>query len=213
MLISDIPKKAGVYKFTNRINGKIYIGKSVNLYSRILSHKHLKPRYYIDHAIQKHGFENFDIEIIHIFDYTNETELIALETACIEEYQSLVPKGYNIMLFGNSNSGIKRSDASKKRYSLSKIGKKNPNFGKVIPRTYESYLGKNNSNFDNTIYTFKNLVTSETFTGLRQDFYLKFNLSSGNVGAVIRRVQKSVKNWILIVSNQTQSSDAPKLSR
>ena len=37
----EYPKEAGIYKLTCSDNGKIYIGKAVNLYNRINAHKNL----------------------------------------------------------------------------------------------------------------------------------------------------------------------------
>ena len=51
---------------------------------------------------------------------------------------------------------------------------------------------------DNNIYTFKNKITNEVFTGRRVDFYKKYNLSRGVVAGLIKRIHKSVKNWVLL---------------
>lgn len=199
MQLSEIPKHAGIYLLTNRITNKQYVGKSVNLYSRIMVHKYRQPKYHIDFSLRKYGLENFDIEIIHFYETmpSNALELVALETACIESYNTLYPNGYNHCFYGTDNSGVKRSDEAKLKYSLSKLGKKNPNFGKIIPRTRESYLGQNNGRFDKNIYHFLNQITGQIFKGHRQTFYQSFNLSKENVGAMIRGKQKSVKNWVL----------------
>lgn len=199
MDLKSIPKKPGIYKLTNAINGKSYVGKSVNLYQRIISHKHLKPRYCIDFAIRKYGFQNFKIEVLHYFDNLPENlELLALETAFIIDSESLCSSGgYNICLVGSENSGLKRSEETRKRLSIAKLGKNNPNFGKVIYKPYSSYLGRNNPNFDHKIYSFRHKKTNEVFVGHRQDFYLKFNLSKPNVNAMVRGKEKSVKGWFL----------------
>ena len=61
----------GIYKFTNKINGKSYIGQSVQLETRYNSHKRnynnsnlsvYNSKFY--RAIRKYGFENFDYEIL-----------------------------------------------------------------------------------------------------------------------------------------------------
>lgn len=204
-VLKSIPKRAGIYMLTNTINSKIYIGKSVNLYSRILSHKYPKPRNYIDHAIIKYGFNNFDIDILHIYEIPpNGIELLALETAFIIEYHSLVSEGgYNICLVGNDIIGIKRSPETRRKMALCKIGSKNPNFQKTVwpNRPYVSYLGLNNPNADHVIHTFQNRITQEFFVGKRKDFYTKYSLSKSRVGAVIRETDKSVHNWILIKTN------------
>jgi group I intron endonuclease len=197
MLLSEIPKTAGIYKLTNRINDKIYIGKSINLYNRMITHKSNKARYCIDFAIKKYSWENFKIEILAEFDKINNIELLALETAFIEYFESLTTQnGYNVCLFGNDNVGIKRTEEMKKRYSLSKMGNKNPNYGKTWSGRC-NFKGQKNPKFDYNIYTFKNILTNEIFIGYRYDFRQKYNLSK-NVDALIRGKDKSVKNWILI---------------
>ena len=38
MFLSNLEKNKGIYKITNKVNGTIYIGKSVNLWSRLGNH-------------------------------------------------------------------------------------------------------------------------------------------------------------------------------
>lgn len=92
-----------IYKITNRINGKIYIGQSKNPKERFQSHcspsSNKSP---VDCAINKYGRENFDFEIIEkdIIDYNEK------EKYWIAAYNSLVPNGYNISEGGKGSSGI-----------------------------------------------------------------------------------------------------------
>lgn len=64
-------KICGIYKITNKINDKCYIGKSVDIYQRWNSHRSdSRPvedggdTYTIHCAIRKYGFKNFSFEII-----------------------------------------------------------------------------------------------------------------------------------------------------
>jgi excinuclease UvrABC nuclease subunit len=52
MLLNDLPKTFGIYKFTNKINGRIYIGKSNNLWYRIRRHLRKSSNQVIDKAIK-----------------------------------------------------------------------------------------------------------------------------------------------------------------
>ena len=66
---------AGIYKYTNKINGKVYVGQSINIEKRYEQHlyfanniskllaKGQKPLA-IDKAINKYGIANFSFEII-----------------------------------------------------------------------------------------------------------------------------------------------------
>lgn len=55
-----------IYKITNKINNKIYIGQSVRPFERFSQHCHNKRTNIslINKAIQKYGKENFNFEII-----------------------------------------------------------------------------------------------------------------------------------------------------
>ena len=82
-----------IYKITNLINGKIYIGQAKNTAERFKSH--CKPSTkdgLVDYAIHKYGAENFTVEILEsqIENY-NEREKF-----WIKELNSLTPNGYNI---------------------------------------------------------------------------------------------------------------------
>ncbi len=81
-LVKDLPQQTGVYYFYNQDNKLIYVGKSVNIHSRVLSHlnnnRHKK-------AIEmKNAIANVDYKI-------TGSELVALllESSEIKKYQPL----------------------------------------------------------------------------------------------------------------------------
>lgn len=84
-----------IYKITNNINGKCYIGQSINPYHRFQAHYsraindcNNSP---LHSAIKKYGKQNFSLDIIvWTEDYNNR------EKELIKKYNSLVPNGYNI---------------------------------------------------------------------------------------------------------------------
>lgn len=94
----------GIYKIENLINGKIYIGQSINLKSRITKHKcnsikenHRESNKPLYRAIRKYGIDNFSFEIIHKCDY--KESLNKLELFYVNQYSSNIPKyGYNLNL-------------------------------------------------------------------------------------------------------------------
>ena len=53
----------GIYKFTNKINRKVYIGQTSNITRRFYEHLRRTDQQ-IDQAIQKYGVNNFLFEIL-----------------------------------------------------------------------------------------------------------------------------------------------------
>lgn len=99
----------GIYKMTNLINGKIYIGLSVNIETRIYNHYwgafHIKNKEYdsyLSRAIRKYGKDNFTYEII---ETCTIAELPNRERYWIAYYQSTNRNiGYNVASGGEGNS-------------------------------------------------------------------------------------------------------------
>lgn len=94
-----------IYKLTNKINGKIYIGQTVQPDKRWTQHKtnaaSNSPKMIISYAIKKYGNAAFEFEIIagcKNWDDANETE-----TLLVAQYNSRVPNGYNVS-FGGFNA-------------------------------------------------------------------------------------------------------------
>lgn len=103
-----------LYKITNNLNGKIYIGQTIVTISRRWNqHKtnanKENPDMAISRAIKKYGYENFTIEELlvsecHTLDELKES-LNELEIMFIDYFNSLVDKnGYNIDKGGSSAS-------------------------------------------------------------------------------------------------------------
>ena len=94
-----------IYKITNKVNGKIYIGQTRrDLDTRIRGHinsANCGSLLYFHCAIRKYGWENFDAVVI---DTANSIdELNRLERYYIQYYHSDVD-GYNLASGGDSNA-------------------------------------------------------------------------------------------------------------
>lgn len=96
--------KKDIYLIKNKINGKLYVGQSVDYKHRWEQHvsaaRH-EPRCVIDQAIKKYGENNFELEELYhqISNYNH------MEKELIQSYNSLIPNGYNVSL-GGSEAGI-----------------------------------------------------------------------------------------------------------
>ena len=134
--------KAGIYKITNVINGKYYLGSSKNISSRYRSHlctlKNNKSGCrLLQNAVIKYGLINFVFEVIEICENYQEIECILLK--------ELNPK-YNII----QETGEKRilSKETRKRMSESKKG---------IPSPFKGVLNPNYIRNKKKIVLYKNL--------------------------------------------------------
>ena len=93
-----------IYKITNKINGKVYIGQTIHsLDDRWQQHirnakKGVRTHFYS--AIRKYGENNFEPEVI--CEATTKEEMNLLETYYIQEYNS-INVGYNMVDGGNNN--------------------------------------------------------------------------------------------------------------
>lgn len=109
-----------VYKHTNKINGKIYIGQTCQKPEKRWNNgEGYKDCTYFYSAIQTYGWDNFDHEILFeglTLEEANvkEKELIAKYTSNNKEY------GYNLMDGGFNSSP---NEVTKKRMSEAHIGK------------------------------------------------------------------------------------------
>lgn len=90
----------GIYKITNNINKRCYIGQSINIYKRWNQHKYNSSKSSIIHlAIKKYGVENFSFEII---EQCSQKQLNEREVYWINYYNSY-NEGYNLTRGGDGN--------------------------------------------------------------------------------------------------------------
>lgn len=118
-----------IYKITNKINKKTYIGQTwQTMKLRFLQHSYSNDSIKLYNAIKKYGLHNFTIECITIAN-TQEIANI-LEIQFIAKYQSNIRHiGYNI---SNGGNGVgKHSLQTKVKLSKSLKGKKKAPFTKI----------------------------------------------------------------------------------
>jgi len=125
----NFQKLPGIYKITNKLNGKSYIGQSKNVNSRIKAHCRKSRVLVINKAIQKYGVDNFEFEVVL---YCDIDSLDYYEKRLISHYNTISPNGYNIDVGGKDrriaeSTKKKLSNSMKGRY----VGENNPFYGKT----------------------------------------------------------------------------------
>jgi group I intron endonuclease len=119
-----------IYKVTNLVNDKRYIGKSVDFKNRLynhLSNARKNSGYALHNAIRKYGLENFNWTIID--EAYSEDELNDKEIFWIDYYKSFrdFGLGYNLTLGGD---GGKLSEETKRKIGIANGGENSSWFGK-----------------------------------------------------------------------------------
>lgn len=122
-----------IYKVTNLINGKIYIGQTIHsIEERWNAHcfrSHLDSHYSLFHnAIKKYGKENFKLELVDTAD--SFEELNEKEIFYIKKYNSLTPNGYNMAEGGQGTKGMDPG------YHNGMFGKSQSDKQKEVARNY-----------------------------------------------------------------------------
>lgn len=107
-ILKDNQGRAAIYRWVNKVNGKTYIGSSVNLSVRLYKYyslKHIGERKTpIHNALLKYGFDKFKLEIL---EYCDE----GINPISREQYYfSKLNPEYNILEEAGSSLGFKHSE-------------------------------------------------------------------------------------------------------
>jgi len=135
----QLPEKAAcVYSVTNKVDGKMYVGVTIDPELRKRSHfkQNIRTRSMLKNAIAKHGEENFVFEILCVGakDYC-----YLVESRFISAYNTQTPHGYNICSGGRGSKGL----TGEHNGMYGRTGEQHPNFGKPgyrrgVPHTEET---------------------------------------------------------------------------
>ena len=152
----------GIYKITNTITNKFYIGSSININRRFTDHKkqlrcNKHKNQHLQNAWNEHGEDNFKFEIIEL---SNDDNLIKLEQDYLD---NLMPWnneiGYNIVKTAGNTFGYKYNEDSKVKISKSKINQNKINeyivSTKKITSQYQEFtkdLSKKDIDIKNPFY-------------------------------------------------------------
>ncbi len=133
-----------IYKITNKINGKCYIGQTIYSLAHRWSGHNVERRgcVALQEALKKYGKENFCVE--ELVQCKSLQELNNTEEYFISYYNCIAPNGYNIEPGGNNkthsaetrrkiglgNKGKIISAKTKIKMSAATKGEKNPFYGR-----------------------------------------------------------------------------------
>jgi group I intron endonuclease len=128
-------KKSGIYKITNEITGKFYIGSSKDIEQRFGEHKMmLNNNKHINVILQrswnKHGTNNFTFSVL---EECPADKCIEREQHYLDTLQPFKSIGYNIgkKAYGGDNfTNNPNLDEIKEKIRLLNLGHNNPMFGK-----------------------------------------------------------------------------------
>lgn len=180
-----------IYKITNRINGKVYIGQTIQpLTTRWRKHCNSSSCCkYIHSAIAKYGKENFTVEQIDVA--CDRDELDSKEIYWINFYDSMNPeKGYNLTSGGEHKEV---SDIVKKQISKNLKGKKKSLETRI--KMSKAQLGKNLSETtkEKISNTLKGRIVSEE-TRKKQSQILKGRVFSKDHCKRISESKKGIRS-------------------
>ena len=165
-------KKCGIYIVKNSVNDKVYIGQSVNIGRRWLSHKASATskgaRDYntkLHTAMRKFGIDKFHYEIL---EECGREFLDEKEEQYIEKYDS-IKNGYNMKKGGNSTVGERNPRAIVTEEQVLEITKL---YGQRVP------FRKAYAQFSDVISKrgFRKIWTNETWQYVAQEVYTEENL-------------------------------------
>ena len=113
-ILKEIKGKAGIYRWINNINGKCYVGSSVDLSKRLykyysLAHIIAQSKFsLICKALVKHGYSTFSFEIL---EFCDRKDVLVRE----QYYLDLLKPEYNILKKAGSPLGYKHTDEAKEK--------------------------------------------------------------------------------------------------
>jgi group I intron endonuclease len=188
-----------IYKFTNLINNKSYIGRTNNFEKRV--NQHLFESYYkksqtynttFHRAVRKYGIHNFTQQII--YQTLCEQHSKEAEEHFIREYNThcRFGYGYNMTYGGEGTKGVFRSPKVRKNMSDAQLNKKKT--PQTLKRLHESMLC-----YGDKISKEWEIITpnGEKFTIKNLNkFCRENNLNQANMIKVANGTSKYCKNFI-----------------
>ena len=183
-----------VYKHTNKINGKVYIGITKRpVLERWRVGKGYKSQYF-SRAIAKYGWDNFDHEIIDTG--LSKRDACQREKALIKAHKShLTAYGYN-MTWGGDGGGMLNhchTDSAKEKI---RIARKRIGFSEKHKQHISIAKTGLNHHFAKKVYQYDksgNFIKEWPYMSLAAN---QLNISKGNIGEVCNGNRKTAGGFI-----------------
>jgi group I intron endonuclease len=185
----------GIYKITNTINNKSYVGSSVDVYQRGCTYKHLIKRKklhnkHLQSSIEKYGYDNFKFELL----YKCEKDISILDLHELEQdYINKINPEYNKRTIVDTNQLLSHSQQTKDKISKS-LKESFKNGSKIINRIQEHNIKV--SLFDlegNHIKDFPGLSHCAEFIGVKYP----------SISFAINSKRKRVKKYVVLRTEES----------
>lgn len=194
----------GIYKITNQINGKVYIGQSVKIKSRWKQHKQEaksnRRNTFLYNAMRKYGLDNFSFEVI---EECEENQLNEREIYWISYYDSFnKEKGYNMTPGGSEPIKINPQeiyDLWDQGYCVSDIEEKLKD--KIGHTTIQNYL-----------HEYSNYSSQESRKRGGQKSYEKAKLNGHLSAHMSNRIIKQYDLWGNFLAEFSSLEEAEKIT-
>lgn len=166
--------KGYIYKVTNKVTGKSYIGQTrYTVEFRWRQHQHKKDNTYFHNSIKKYGVENFIVETLEECDYDKLNER---EIYYIAKYNTF-KEGYNLTIGGDGNRRLQldnKYDEIKELYLSGFSSNKIATLYRVDKATIVKILKSLNVKLRNN----KLNINKQEFNELVEDYHNGYSLVS-----------------------------------
>lgn len=135
-----------IYKATNIVTGKVYVGSSTKQLNERrnghLSKSKNGSNLYFHKSIRKYGNDSFEWKVL--CECKTRKEMFDMEYHYIKQYDCMVPNGYNLTEgYDNTTFGYRFTKEQRKAQSERMMGEQNPNFGVTRTDEERSIMSKN----------------------------------------------------------------------
>lgn len=170
----------GIYRIYNKVNGKSYIGQSIDVERRIYVHfrslnRDVHPNDYLQSAFKLHGREAFEWQLLETCEKADltEKEQFWIDTAL---YHAGV---YNLAKAATSRRGVKASEATREKIRLAR---KEQRRGPASENVKAAIIASNKHRAGQKLSEEHRKKISEGGKGVKKDERARQNISAGLKG-------------------------------